>query len=254
MKHSHLLSRVNPGRIKKPRTYMTLPKQQAIVLLRYGNLEDFSRPVLAVSKIADALRFPYNTVHGVLTRFVRNNYEFKLQRCNGPKQRVIPDGVLRFLKCNRTLERQAQLSIQQRCQEVQRRFNFRIAPTKLVALYKDWGIFYRKPKLVDFRLKRDAVRIGRERIVFAERLQKLIAEKKEIVYVDETTFHTWMRKARVWQKRKNPIELPTHKRVGTCTLFGAISTTMDPVYMTAASTSKRTFEEFLRKVIASLNL
>ena len=91
--------------------------------------------------------------------------------------------------------------------------------------------------------------VGRERVAFAERLQQLIAEKKEIVYLDETTFHTWMRKARVWQKRRSPIELPTHKHVGTCTLFSAISTTIDLVYMTVASKSKRTFEEFLRKVI-----
>jgi hypothetical protein len=76
MKHSHLLSRVNPGRIKKPRNYLTLPKQQAIALLRYGSLEDFSRPVLSVKKISDVLRFPYTTVYNFLTRFESNDCTF----------------------------------------------------------------------------------------------------------------------------------------------------------------------------------
>ena len=44
------------------------------------------------------------------------------------------------------------------------------------------------------------------------------------------------------------------KRVGTCTLYGAISTIMDPVYHTDESTNKRSFEVFLKKIVDSLGL
>jgi hypothetical protein len=40
-------------------------------------------------------------------------------------------------------------------------------------------------------------------------------EKKPIIYVDETTFNTWMRPAKVWQFENQAMELPINpKRVG----------------------------------------
>ena len=69
------------------------------------------------------------------------------------------------------------------------------------------------------------------------------------MYVDETTFNTWMTKQKIWQVKNRPIQLPQPRRVGRCTLYGAISDRIDPVYHVAESTNRTDFGIFLQAVV-----
>lgn len=63
-----------------------------------------------------------------------------------------------------------------------------------------------------------------------------------------------MRKSKTWQVKGKPIWLPLQQRIGTCTLYGAISSYGPPVYYTAESTNTRDFNKFLEKVIKEYRL
>ena len=92
--------------------------------------------------------------------------------------------------------------------------------------------------------------LAQKRREFARQLAELIIDDTPIVYVDETTFNTWLRKTHSWQR---PLEKVTIKlnprRIGECTLYGAIGACMArPVYYVGKSTNKTDFVEFLKLV------
>lgn len=49
-----------------------------------------------------------------------------------------------------------------------------------------------------------------------------MADKEEVLYIDETTFHLWMPSSRCWVTRDMALTLPT-ERGRSITLIGALS-------------------------------
>ena len=69
-----VISKANPGIIKKPRVFSTRQIQLVIIYLRYGSLERFDRPVLSVAKIVKSIKRPWTTVYTVIKRFIANGH------------------------------------------------------------------------------------------------------------------------------------------------------------------------------------
>ena len=73
--------------------------------------------------------------------------------------------------------------------------------------------------------------------------------KKSVVYVDETTLHTWITKKKTWTGRKFPIKIPLPARIGGVTVYGAIGYPLKkPVWHIDVSTSIQGYCDFMRKV------
>ena len=54
-----------------------------------------------------------------------------------------------------------------------------------------------------------------ERRSYAAELANVLKNKLPIIYVDETTFNTWLRPSKVWQIADDVMEIPLNpKRVG----------------------------------------
>ena len=88
---------------------------------------------------------------------------------------------------------------------------------------------------------------------YAVELAQYIQTGQHFVFVDETTFNTHLKLTRTWQRKGSRISLENAKRIGKCTLYGAIGTCFDgPVYYTGESTNVDDFKEFTRLVIAKL--
>ena len=71
----------------------------------------------------------------------------------------------------------------------------------------------------------------------------ILIEKREIVYLDESTFHFHLRNRRVWSYDDERVEKPiSNTRFSGVTLFGAIGNSLKhPVFMTAESTTAASF-------------
>ena len=92
--------------------------------------------------------------------------------------------------------------------------------------------------------------LAQQRRDFARLLGELINDGVPIVYIDETTFNTWLRKTHSWQRPLQKVHIKLNpKRIGECTLYGAIGACMElPVYYVGKSTNKEDFIEFLKLV------
>lgn len=73
------------------------------------------------------------------------------------------------------------------------------------------------------------------------------------IYQDETTFHSWMQKAKSWSRKDSPVyHARNNKRVST-TVYGAIGHCLQHgVFVLGRSTNQNEFQEFLRQVKAAV--
>jgi hypothetical protein len=76
---------------------------------------------------------------------------------------------------------------------VQELFNYPLKVHKLSNLYKEHNISFSKPKLVYFSALKNRDELEVQRKSYALAIKDLISDGKPIIYVDETTFHTWLR-------------------------------------------------------------
>ena len=168
-------SKSKTASVMKPRLTLTENYQKVIVFLRFGSLEQIGQPVMKISSIAQTLKRPWTTVYRVLQRFEANGHKIvnRKRQC-GRKKSAVPDRVLNYLKCEQTLEELAWLSLQQRCAILEKRFRFKCTRKKLRSIYSDLNISYLRPKLVDFRAKRDAAELAAKRREFATQLNELM--------------------------------------------------------------------------------
>ena len=64
--------------------------------------------------------------------------------------------------------------------------------------------------------------LRRQRVLFCRKMEAHVAEGREIIYIDETTFHLWMQPARVWIKKGMKVQLPD-LRGQSISMIGALS-------------------------------
>ena len=69
------------------------------------------------------------------------------------------------------------------------------------------GIKYSRPQIVftSYIKKRDV--IDNQRKEFSKILSKILNANEPIIYVDETTFNTWTRRTKTWQKPSQPVDV-----------------------------------------------
>jgi transposase len=77
----------------------------------------------------------------------------------------------------------------------------------------------------------------------------LMADKEEIVYIDETSFHLWMQPSRCWVTRDMTLTIPT-ERGKSLTLIGALSQRRGLIHYSIfeGSNNTETFLEFLQRL------
>ena len=69
------------------------------------------------------------------------------------------------------------------------------------------GIKYSRPQIVfTSYIKKRAV-IDNQRKEFSKILSKILNANEPIIYVDETTFNTWTRRTKTWQKPSQPVDV-----------------------------------------------
>ena len=89
----------------------------------------------------------------------------------------------------------------------------------------------------------------REREDFASELEKIIDCGAPLIYLDETTFTSWMHSRKAWAPAGHPLKVTMTKKHGSnFTLIGALSANCLNQYFygtTVPSTNKETFLQFL---------
>ena len=129
--------------------------------------------------------------------------------------------------------------------------NIRIAERTLAAFYLQHKIKPRASQMVYRNGLANKYEVARK--PFALRLGNIISTGKPIIYVDESTFHSWMYQQRSWSLPDAPNNHQINTKRFVVTVYGAIGTCLKkPVYHFGPSTNKDDFRTFIREVKRNL--
>ena len=117
----------------------------------------------------------------------------------GSLPRRYPPEILEFILCPETLQKQAFLSLKQRCSDLWNRFRLHISPHGLTNLYKRHGIGYRLTRTQTRRIIADDDLQLNLRKTAARDLLNLVASTVPLVYIDETTLQVSFASPKGWK-------------------------------------------------------
>ena len=123
----------------------------------------------------------------------------------------------------------------------------------LINFYKAHKVKYLRSREVYSKALRNKAVLEPLRKEFAVLLANIMAAKKVIIYVDETTFTSRITKKRTWQRADEPNLTAFGDKWMSQTVFGAISPHLrQPVWYLGRSTNSVDFCRFLDKIRGQL--
>ena len=141
-------STVNPNRLHRCYRKLTLNDHAVVILLHYGQLQNPHQIIYTISQISRMLSIPNGTVQHIIKRFKENgnNLESRRSRC-GRKVQRLPANVETYLTSQAGLQECAGLSLTDRVEFINHKFQFRMSRATLARTYKRSGISYSKAQL-----------------------------------------------------------------------------------------------------------
>jgi transposase len=114
--------------------------------------------------------------------------------------------------------------------------------------YIKYGVKYKRPDYKYYKCRAEEQELQQKQLEFAKELGTMIVDRAydEIIYIDETTFHLWMKRGKCWVRPGMRMTL-VNNRGPSITVIGAISEQRGLVHMHMISESNNTehFEDFL---------
>lgn len=147
------------------------------------------------------------------------------------------------------LQEWGRFSSYERCIKIKQKFGVECSPTTLRRCYAKNKVGYRNTVEVKRRAKEAKEEFDQKRVVFAQFLQSLVREGKEVIYMDESQFHSWMSTKKAWSLSHSPVEVILNNRQHGVSVFGAIGYCLkESVFLVAERNNKENFIEFMKMV------
>ena len=240
-----------PNRLVRKYKHLAANDLRWIVRLRWGKEDPgFDDPTfLTAGEIAAKLHLAKSTVGFIVSTFLWRGYR-GYERTYQRWRMLSPDLQERLVSAE-LLQEWAPLSLQQRTQVLLRSHDVRITRQTLSKFYRSHNV---KLRAADQCYKAGlAAKYTQQRRDFAVVLGSAVARDADIVYVDETTFTSWMNQGKSWSRAHRPNVHPINNARYSITCFGAIGHCLvKPVYTYGRSTNKDEFQDFLQAVKRNL--
>ena len=170
------------------RRLLSLDDRKRIILARYGSLEDFSRVRKTLTQIHKRFRVPVCTIHKLLNAFEQRGCNLDLLGRKYERYKMLAPRLQDMLLDERLLQSWIPMTTRERSRAIFDNFGVRISPTHLRRFYREHGVKYQTGKTcfkaaLTFRDDLEA-----RRRTFALLLANIVAQRKPIIYVDETSF------------------------------------------------------------------
>ena len=178
----------------------------------------------------------------------RDGHHIDARMLNGRKTaRKITPKIAELLLSQRTLQNWSGLFISQRVMLLRNLHGVRIAVSTLKDFYKRHKVKYLR---VSYQYYQAQAVPPQLRYNFAARLAELRDKNRILIYIDEASFHLWLKKTHTWTKAERPVRIVLGQdRCKGRTVFGAISTSLNGgVFSIEESTTKEATGRFLRKI------
>ena len=206
--------------------------------------------MLSLEKVAAKLRIPYATVYNNLKKFVSNGHSFEVFVKRSNRFSFLSARVKQFLVDKRTLQKWAPYTIVERCAMVRRLFGESLGRTTLQRFYKSHDISFRSCKSVYRTYLTRQPQLEAQRKEFAVTLGNVVAQKLPLIYMDESSFNSFVIKPKSWSaKDQVNVHHRDNKRFSV-TVFGAIGHPIEGLLfvMLARSTNQIDYRRFLRQL------
>ena len=204
---------------------------------------------MTTTQIAHKLHIAQSTVGFIISTFLWRGYGGYKRKYT--RWRMLSPELQLRLVSEKLLQEWAALSLTQRTQVLLRSHNVKITRQTLSKFYRSHNI---KLRAADQCYKNGlALKYVQQRMDFAVLLGRLIARDASIIYVDESTFHSWMNQSKSWSKAGvRNVHAINNQRYCT-TVYGAIGFCLrKPVFTFGRSTNAEEFQIFLREVKRNL--
>ena len=105
-----------------------------------------------------------------------------------------------FILSKNTLQEWAPFNLIERVEALRRVFGLKVSPNHLREFYKTNGVRYLGAKVKYKVVTRNKAQYDTRRLDFAVLLSNVIVHKKPLIYMDETSYNTWMVKKKSWTR------------------------------------------------------
>ena len=109
--------------------------------------------------------------------------------------------IKKYLLDPKTLYEWASYSLSYRVLKIEQMFNVKIHYTTLSTFYRKHKVTCRKPQYTYLRKLKKKDELIKDQKSVAFEMAELIMKGKQIVYVDDSTFHRWLLPTRTWVTR-----------------------------------------------------
>lgn len=159
----------------------------------------------------------------VVQRWRRNDYIYESRRSASGASKKIPWEVEQRITAAKSLYDTAHMSLRERALYYQQQFGAPlVAASTLARLFKRNGISYRSARYSYVKKGERQAELQAKQQEFAQVLTGWMHQGREVVFLDETSFHRWQSLRRTWLKPSMSVAIP-NSRGSSVTLIGAIS-------------------------------
>jgi hypothetical protein len=155
-----------------------------------------------------------------------------------------------YLTNHKTVIEWAHLSLQHRVLLIEKKFGIKIRGQTLANLYKKHKVGYIKPQYAYCRKMQKKNEIAEDQVKTVMDIAQMMHAGKQVIYIDETSFHRQQIQDRVWLKRDMTIRKPDGRGRGV-TVVGAISEKQGLVHYSVLlqSNNAETFSTFVSEMV-----
>ena len=207
---------------RAPRRERTLKEAHTIIYLRFGSLEDFSRPVMGYLEISKRLHIQQSSVRALVIRFCARGHSFERLKPTWPKFKMLSPELQQMLLSPELLQEWAPFTLKERSHITKRVWGVYIAPSHLALFYRTNGVRLRQAKKVFRYVCMNNAALEVDRKAFALTMGNLMVRKRPIIYTDESTFSNQLIKPKSWSLRDHPNQHYIDRNQESVTIYGAV--------------------------------
>ena len=114
-----------------------------------------------------------------------------------PNARKLTNAQMEALTTPAVLREQAHLNLIQRCVLIERQLRVIISTSTLRNAYKKMGVGFLKVHRGWYGAQSE-MELRRQRVLFCRKMEAHLAQKREIIYIDETSTNCWAVRGKIW--------------------------------------------------------
>ena len=209
---------------KATHRHLTIREKEKIIFRYYGCTQNVGVPIRTKLTVSKMLRIPYATVHDIIRFFIEGGCAMDALISKRRKRfEFIAPAIQTFLLNDKLLQLWRNYTLRERVVIIQSIYStVKISQESLRRFYHHHKIKFRATKQVYWQSMENRVGLDQQRGEYALLLAQAMVRKREICYVDESSYFNQITQNKAWASRQSPCEHGYSSQRYSFTVFGAV--------------------------------